>query len=260
MLDIISIENFVELYPKNEVSQDKIPELLHMPYLDYFEKVNTDSIILSNGILQVLIGISYYNRLFPEAPITLNFRERVSIAEFISMPTIQLFTSVFKFVRPIGVDNLVYGIWAKELLPNVVESYKRLVEENKTDICMRTLFRDFDESFEISGTEKTVVYELISDECKTPKNVTSDIVTNKIFTYLISESFRNKGMVGIPLFGWTLQEIENCEYIHELKKIFRRVFLLGSGNEWKSTNLFVFNQIEDIFNCSHIQVKSIVQF
>jgi len=85
------------------------------------------------------------------------------------------------------------------------------------------------------------VYEIVLNSVQEELEVSKPyIFENKFFMYLLSELSRSGNTVGgSTMQGWSLDELDSCEYLYELKKIFKRVFVVGWGKPFQSTYLFV---------------------
>ncbi len=66
-----------------------------------------------------------------------------------------------------------------------------------------------------------------------------DSLNDNFIIYLLSECNKNNGYYGLSLSGWRLDEIEDCKHFSNLKTVFNRVFVVGSGEDWQSSHLIV---------------------
>lgn len=244
MLKKIPVQKISELHRTGTKSTEPA-SFTRFPYFEYFEKLNPYDVILNNSILQVLVAMSYHNDYYSgsHVPVTLEFSMPIPLIEFVSLPTIQLFPSIFKILRVFTRDNLISGIWAKELTEETKKAYESLTEEGKIDNCLTTLFRSSNASIQLNEDNHNSVeaYEFEFNSKQENLDVReSHGFKNKFFMYLLSVLSRSSNTVGgLTLQGWSLDELDTCEYFYELKKIFKGVFVAGCGKPWQSTHLFV---------------------
>lgn len=215
-----------------------------LPYFEYYEKFNPRDVILSNSSLQVLVAMTYHNDYYSgcNVPVSINITPMPAI-EFVSLPTIQLFPSIFKKLRVFTKDNQISGIWAAELTEEAIKAYETLTEDGKIDNCLTTLFNTSNSPVPLNGDNHEDVgvfeFELNSEQGKLDVRE-HYVFRNKLFMYLLSELSRNGNTVGgSTLQGWSKDELDSCEYFYELKKIFKRVLVVGWGKPWQSTHFFV---------------------
>ena len=248
MLKSIPIQTIVELH-RTGIRHTEPASFTRLPYFEYFEKINPRDVILSNSRLQVLVAMAYHNDYYSgcNVPVSIEFTTPMPPIEFMSLPTIQLFPSIFKKLRVFTRDNLISGIWSAELTEGTIKAYGTLTEESKIDNCLTTLFRTNSAPIPLNqDNHNNVVYEfeLNSEQGKLDEREPY-VFRNKFFMYLLSELSRNGNTVGVStLQGWTIDELDSCEYLYELKKIFKRVFVAGCGEPWKSTHLFVSEPVD----------------
>ncbi|WP_088224704.1 hypothetical protein [Desulfosporosinus sp. FKB] len=245
MLKSVPIQTISELL-RTGVKSTEPANFTRFPYFEYFEKFNPCDVILSNSYLQVLVAMSFHNDYYSvsHVPFQMEFITPMSIIEFVSLPTIQLFPSIFKNLRIFTRDKLITGIWAKELTDGTVKAYRSLTEEGKIDNCLTTLFRTNTAPSPLYGEDnhdKVSIYEFeLNSEQETIDISEPNVFRNKYFMYLLSELSRNSNTVGgSSLQGWSKDELDSCKYFCELKKLFKRVLVVGRGKQWQSEHLFV---------------------
>lgn len=248
ILKSIPIQTISELH-RIGIKNSEPASFTRFPYFEYFEKIKPRDVLLSNSSLQVLVAMTYHNDYYSgcNVPVSIEFTNSMPPIEFVSSPTIQLFPSIFKKLRVFTRDNLISGIWAAELLEETVKAYGTLTEEGKIDNCLTTLFRTNSAPIPLNQDDhNNVIYELESNsEQRNLKGREPYVFKNKFFMYLLSELSRNGNTVGgSTLQGWSLDELDSCEYLYELKRIFKGVFVVGCGKHWKSTHLFVSEPID----------------
>ncbi|SPF55313.1 conserved hypothetical protein [Candidatus Desulfosporosinus infrequens] len=249
MLKSIPIQIISELH-KTGIKHTEPASFTRFPCFEYFEKINPRDVILSNSSLQVLVAMAYHNDYYSgcHVPVSMQFTTPMPPIEFVSLPTIQLFPNIFKIVRVFTRDNLISGIWTKELTKETIKAYETLTEESNIDNCLTTLFRTNNARIQLyeDTYENADVYEFEWNSEQDKLDVKEpSVFKNKFFMYLLSELSRNGNTVGgSPLQGWSKDELDSCEYFYELKKIFKRVFVAGRGEPWKSTHLFVSEPVD----------------
>lgn len=203
-------------------------------FFKYIEKSDCREVLMTNNLLQVLTGIVYNNGI-ENMPITLYFEKEMNFTEFINMPTIRLFPSIFKNIRTFTYNNKLVGIWASILLEEAKLAYEQLYREDKIDNSLKSIFR-INNVLPILNQKPSIAFEIISDE---RLDKIDDFINNKLVMYLLWECDRNKWGFGVPLSGWKLEEIERSSDFLKLKKFFNRVFVIGCGEIWHSTHLIV---------------------
>lgn len=248
MLKSIPIQTIAELL-RTGIKHTEPASFTRFPHFEYFEKINPRDVILSNSSLQVLVAMAYHNDYYSgcNVPVSIEFTTPMPIIDFVSLPTIQLFPSIFKKLRVFTRDNLISGIWSAELTEGTIKAYRTLTEEGKIDNCLTTLFRTNSDPIPSSqDNHNNVAYEFEFNSEQGKLNVSEPYVfRNKFFMYLLSELSRNGNTVGgSTLQGWSLDELDSCQYFYELKKIFKRVFVAGCSKPWQSTHIFVTEPVD----------------
>ena len=243
MLKSIPVQTVSELF-RIGMKRTEPASFTRFPYFEYYEKINPYYVIQTNSSLQVLVAMAYHNDYYSgcHVPVTIGFTTPKPVIEFVSLPTIQLFPSIFKKLRVLTRDNLISGIWATELTEETIKAYETLTEEGKIDNCLTTLFRTDNVPNPLNGyNHDNVVYEFEFNVEQENLDVREPYVfRNKLFMYLLSELSRNGNTVGgSTLQGWSKDELDSCEHFYELKKIFKRVLVVGWGKPWQSTHFFV---------------------
>ncbi|AGK96152.1 hypothetical protein [Clostridium pasteurianum] len=203
-------------------------------FFKYIEKSDCREILMTNNLLQVLTGIVYHNGI-ENMPITLYFQEEMNFTEFVNIPTIRLFPSIFKNIRTFIFNKKIVGIWASTLLEEAKLAYEQLYREDKIDNSIKAIFR-INTILPTLNRKPSTAFEIISDE---RLDKIEDFINDKLVMYLLWECDRNNGCFGVPLSGWKLEEIERSLDFLKLKKFFNRVFVIGCGEIWRSTHLIV---------------------
>lgn len=245
MLKRVPLQTISELHKRTGIKQTEPASFTRFPYFEYFEKHNPRDIILMNSTLQVLVAMTYHNDYYSgcHVPFQFEFTSPMPLMKFVSLPTIQLFPSLFNELRVFTRDNLISGIWAKELAEGTIKAHEALRQEGKIDDCLATLFRTNTLPNPLNGDnlQNAKAYEFVSNnEQESLDAVEPYVFRNKFFMYLLSELSRNGNTIGAsPLQGWSKDELESCKYFYDLKKICKRVFVYGWGEQWQSTGLLV---------------------
>ncbi|MFL0267964.1 hypothetical protein [Candidatus Clostridium radicumherbarum] len=235
MLKKIDLGSLSEIFRTNVSSSNCTYEIIHAPFMEDIYKVDCYEILKTNNLIQILTGIAYHND-FQQLPITLEFKVGISLIELINLPTVRLLPSTFENIRILSKDKIFYGVWIKKLSEKAKLAYKELLNEDKIDNSLKSIFRIDTKRNIISKQQMITAFELITEEnteydCK--------IINDKLISYLLYECNKNNGFYGVPLSGWELDSIEACKAFLKLKKTFDRVFLVGSGQVWQSTHLVV---------------------
>lgn len=226
-----------ELRMKNKNLEFSACNLKRIQAFDHMEKFNCKEVLTTNNILQVLAGIVCNNGLETEMPITMHFKAGIDLVELINMPTVRLFPSIFTNIRALTYENKFIGIWAKVLSKEARAAYEELYNKDNLDRSLKEIFK-FNKDIIIENHKMPAAYEIITEE--EPK-VVYNFINNKLIMYLLTECTKHKDVLGVPLKGFTLKEIEKNHYFLELKKFFQKVFLVGTGEDekWHSTHIIL---------------------
>lgn len=235
MLKKIDLENLNEIFRENSGNDNSSYEFTRAPFLKEIYRVDCAEIIKTNNLMQIFTGIAYHND-FQQIPLTLDFKFGISFSEFINMPTVRLLTSIFENVRVLTKDKMFFGVWVKTLTEEAKSAYRKLLNEDKIDDSLKSIFRIDVKSNICVNPQMVKAFELVDEE---NLENTWDIINDKLILYLLSECNKNNGYFGIPLSSWEMDGVEKCSSFLKLKKAFNRVFLIGEGQVWKSTHLVV---------------------
>lgn len=143
MLKSIPVKTIGELVRTGK-KRIELGSFARLTFFDSCEKFDPQNVILSNSSLQVLVAMTYHNDFYNghhHSPVSIEFVTPIPVVEFVSLPTIQLFPSVFKNVKIYTKNNQISGIWACQLTEETIEAYKILNQEGKIDKCLITLLR-----------------------------------------------------------------------------------------------------------------------
>lgn len=235
MLERIDLKFLNELYRINGSNVNPAYEFVHASFFKNISRVNCKEVLETNNLIQVLTGIVYHND-FEQFPVTVDFKVGMNLTELINIPTIRMMPSIFENIRFFRNGEKFFGVWVSKLLQEAKLAYEKLYEEDKIDNSLKSIFRIKNQRNSSVYQNKATAFEIKAEEHF--QNI-NDILNDKLIVYLLSECYRNNGYFGVPLLGWTLDEINNSIHFLTLKKSFNRVFVVGSGEEWQSTHLIV---------------------
>ena len=201
MLKRVPLQTISELHKRTGIKQTEPASFTRFPYFEYFEKHNPRDIILMNSTLQFLVAMTYHNDYYSgcHVPFQFEFTSPMPLMKFVSLPTIQLFPSLFNELRVFTRDNLISGIWAKELAEGTIKAHEALRQEGKIDDCLATLFRTNTLPNPLNGDnlQNAKAYEFVSNnELESLDAVEPYVFRNKFFMYLLSELSRNGNTIG----------------------------------------------------------------
>ena len=160
------------------------------------------------------------------------------LSNALGISTVQALLGICKEVRFIVNGNDIWGLHIKGLTNEAVNEYLKLIEQGKIDECIKTIFREYHEPCNMQYGNMSI-YEFEQSNSILDIETMEDLSINQFFIYLIIECMRYGGAFGIPILGWSLEEIGNCTYFNEMTKIFKRVCFIGCGDTWTSTHLIV---------------------
>ncbi|WP_026884723.1 hypothetical protein [Clostridium akagii] len=234
MLEKIDLKILAAMFRKN--NNDEIHyEFVRAPFLEEINRGNCTEIIKTNNLVQVLTAMAYHND-FQQSPVQIDLKVGMNLIEFITVPTVRLIPSIFEKVRAFTYNKKFYGVWASNLRPEAKLAYEQLCKENNIDSSLKSIFRDNNHRNSPLHQQRGIAIEIKTQEYIENMH---DSLNDNFIIYLLSECNKNNGDFGLPLSGWRIDEIENCKHFSNLKKVFNRVFLVGSGEEWQSSHLIV---------------------
>lgn len=238
----LPILNFPNLVPKDLRNIKKLFETINL---------NTD---YNNAIIQSIIAILYqqYNTNFF---MTITIPAISTFTELIMLPIFQSLIGICDEIEVLSDKTHFCGLNVKGLKPIVVDHYLKLKKENKLDFCIIDLLKPYNELPDVNSNEiKIYEYKKNNTMIETengPICSLNNLLGNKFFQYLASECIKNGNSFAIPLIGLTIEEIETSVYFDQMTYLWDRVCLLGSGDNWISTHLFISglkNEIELILS------------
>lgn len=248
MLKQIGIDNVPKPVMSSSLEQKR---LNFTGYLSKFEKISPIDAINFENTIQVIVALLYsYNN--PDIPAFISFPRGSTDIEILNTPLVQMIPSVFKNYQFVINSNNIIELFVKEILSETKEAFSILKKEKKIDPCIDKLIRNYDNKK--SKPINIKAFEIITNGGLHNSINLSKILYNKFFMYLMSQSLRYNGYFGIVLPSWSKEEIQNENYFMILTNLFKRVCVVGSGEEWESTHLIVSEPYEDVVSC--IQVKN----
>lgn len=195
------------------------------------------SVILGNNLLQIIIGIyCYYNDesfqfsyFFPD-----NYTSIDLMSQSLVYDAPGIFNNIQLMYEPETKD--IHSLRFKDISKSVKILYSNLVQKNKIDPYIVSLFKKNHRAYR--GEEIETYYEITDKKIAIPLD---DIVTNSFIMFLVSQcKSKSNNMAGIPLGGWSLEELGRLPVFRELNNLFKRVVFGGYGEPWMSiTVMFV---------------------
>lgn len=243
MLIQIDIRNVPKPYKKS-LSENNMVNIDR--YLSSFRRVSPYDAINFDNTIQVIVALLYsYNN--PEQPINITLPIRSTSIEILNTPLVQMLPSLFKEYRLVINGANINELFVKGLLDVTKDAFRILKENKNIDPCLNALLRGpYKEDF---TPINVTAFEIANSDLLQSVDKIALALSNKFFMYLLTQSILNNGFFGLPFYAWNKEEIENENYFKDLKNLFKRVFVIGEGREWKSTHLIVFEPFEDITHC-----------
>lgn len=199
----------------------KIPEI-KMPdgntqsisFSKLVKQVDPYEIIVNSCTIQSIISMMY-QQMNTEFPAILIMPSELSFTEALTMVEVNAWFSICGDVRFMVKDGYIKALQLKHLKPEALQAYLKLLEENKIDDCIKTLFNKKSGD---TNHENVKVLEF-KNENPSPNNETVKLLLqNKFFLYLANQIKRNGGAFGFPFLGWTKVVDEVRDEIEQLLK------------------------------------------
>lgn len=241
------IQTEIKNVPKPHIKSSSEYKMINFNnYLSSFKRVSPTDAITFDSTLQVVVALLYsYNN--PEQPINITLPIGTTSIEILNTPLVQMIPSLFKEYRLIFDGNNITELFIKGLLDETKDAFRTLKENKKIDQCLDTLIRSYHK--EDFMPINVISFEIKDSDLLSNSNKISLALSNKFFMYLLIQSILNNGFFGLSFHAWTKEEIKNNNYFKDLKKLFKKVFVIGSGKEWSSTYLVVSEPFEEITHC-----------
>lgn len=243
MLNQMDLKNVPKVV--NSFVTDK--RLVHVSGLKSLKRPITKDEIKNNNFIQVAVAL-LYSINNPEFPIEISIPMGLSNIEILSSSFIKIIPSVFKEYRFVTADKHITAVHIKGLLPETENLYRQLRESEEVDPSVLRILR-INNMKDLDHTDP-IAFEITNNELSSD-NIIHLILSNILHMYLVNECIRNHGVFALPLYQWRKEEIEQEPYFLELKKIFQKVCVVGTGRPWCSTHLIVANPFQEIVSCDY---------
>lgn len=216
-------------------------------YLSSFNKFSITNSLTFENTIQVIVALLFsFNN--SEQPITIKLSKEITNIEILNIQFIQMIPNFFKEYRFILEGNQIVEVFIKGLLDETKNTFEILKKNKKIDPCLNKLLNQ-NKGDNIPPHHLTA-YEIVNSDFTITTDKIWLVLNNKFFMFLLNQAVLNKGFYAIPFYAWNINEIEKEEYFKDLKKLFKRVFFIGFGNnEWKSTYLVVSEPFNEIIHC-----------
>jgi len=236
----------IDNVPKPLSSSLELKRVNFANYLSSFERILPINAIKFESTIQVIVSLLYsYNN--SDIPAFVSFPKRSTNIEILNTSLVQMIPSIFKNYHFVINENNVIELFVKELLDETKEAFRTLKEGKKIDPCLDKLIKNSNKKD--PGTINIKAFQITNIGMPHNSEEFSKALYNKFFMYLISQSIRYNGYFGILFPGWSKEEIQNENYFINLSNLFKKVCIIGSGEEWESTHLVVSEPYEDVVNC-----------
>lgn len=215
----------------NQIRYERLPSW----YLEVLRGTSMKAIIIGDYLIQVLIAALLNN---PGSVSSVWFARNLALSEVLSIPTVMNLASVFSTVWTVMSEDQT-GIQVSGLRNDVERCYDEASRDGMVDNSIRTMLK------KTCGDQQQLkgrAFQYVCDD-SSDINLTKMTFQHKFFLYLTSQCRITSDVVGIPLLGWTLPEIEQNVYFRHLSHLFRDVVIVGQGASWKSTHLVVSNPV-----------------